>query len=543
MTVIPISPNPRIQAAMGRLTRRNVTAFRCNHWLALIGICLILRFMSLLLVPLLPEEAYYWMYSQHPSLSYFDHPPAIAWVIRSGTVVFGNNEFGVRIVGDLLMIAASVLMYLQARFWTGKAASLIAAAALQVLPGYFATGFIATMDAPLIFFWMLCLLGVSLVLRRDASWGWYLAAIGLGGAMLSKYTGVFPGAGALLAVLGVRRWRRHLCSIHPYAAAALALAMFTPVLIWNAENQWASFRFQFGGRFVDRGVSAQTMLGFAGGQLLIATPLILAAMTWLLARAVRQRRIFVPRTWFMISFSAPLLTMMAYKSLKYSIHINWTIPAYLCAFPFVAQACIAAWRRQRIGSHARDWTAMARWTVIVCLAVNSGACLYLVTLQPRLRAPAEFGPWRNLAAAVEDLQDRLEAEDHRQPMIIANGEYRLASILAFYCTPLDDQDIRIVGDPPLSTCVTSQWFIRGSGLGYEYWGDPNDWIGRDCIFVNDKRDLVDNLQNRFDSVELVSDPRLPAGGRYQMAICRGYRGPVPATPNPVVESTLTRGPS
>jgi dolichol-phosphate mannosyltransferase len=46
---------------------------------------------------LLPEEAYYWNYSRHLDIGYLDHPPMVAWLIRLGTMVFGQNEFGVRI--------------------------------------------------------------------------------------------------------------------------------------------------------------------------------------------------------------------------------------------------------------------------------------------------------------------------------------------------------------------------------------------------------------------------------------------------------------
>jgi dolichol-phosphate mannosyltransferase len=47
-------------------------------------------------VELLPEEAYYWNYSRHLDIGYLDHPPMVAWLIRAGTAVFGQSQFGVR---------------------------------------------------------------------------------------------------------------------------------------------------------------------------------------------------------------------------------------------------------------------------------------------------------------------------------------------------------------------------------------------------------------------------------------------------------------
>ena len=217
----------------------------------LLALALGLRVAAMVGAPLTPEEAYYWMYSQHPSLSYFDHPPMVAWTIWFGTQLFGNTEFGVRIGVELLMLASSGLMYVFSRMWFGREAALVAALLLQILPVYFGAGLIATMDPALMFFWLVCMVGTSVALLQNRAWGWYLAGFGLGGAILSKYTGIFLGLGALLAVVGHQPWRRHLRSVHPYAASLLAFVMFTPVLIWNDRHDWASFRFQFVNRFAN----------------------------------------------------------------------------------------------------------------------------------------------------------------------------------------------------------------------------------------------------------------------------------------------------
>jgi hypothetical protein len=39
------------------------------------------RLLYALLLPLSPQEAYYWVFSLHPALSYFDHPPLTAYTI------------------------------------------------------------------------------------------------------------------------------------------------------------------------------------------------------------------------------------------------------------------------------------------------------------------------------------------------------------------------------------------------------------------------------------------------------------------------------
>ena len=37
------------------------------------------------------DEAYYWTWSKESALSFLDHPPGIAWLIRFGTAIFGDT--------------------------------------------------------------------------------------------------------------------------------------------------------------------------------------------------------------------------------------------------------------------------------------------------------------------------------------------------------------------------------------------------------------------------------------------------------------------
>jgi len=115
---------------------------------AFITFLFLVRLVYGAIVELSPEEAYYWNYAMHPSLSYFDHPPMVAWVIRLGTSLFGNTEIGVRSGGILLAMGSTYLIYLLGKMWFDKKSGLIAALLFQIIPIYFVYGFNVTPDIP-----------------------------------------------------------------------------------------------------------------------------------------------------------------------------------------------------------------------------------------------------------------------------------------------------------------------------------------------------------------------------------------------------------
>ena len=65
--------------------------------LGIVAFAVLLRLIYIGAAQLIPDEAYYWNYAQHMDLSFFDHPPMVAWLIWLGTRLFGDNEFGVRV--------------------------------------------------------------------------------------------------------------------------------------------------------------------------------------------------------------------------------------------------------------------------------------------------------------------------------------------------------------------------------------------------------------------------------------------------------------
>jgi 4-amino-4-deoxy-L-arabinose transferase-like glycosyltransferase len=192
------------------------------------------------------DEAYYWTWSKEHVLSFLDHPPMIAWFIRFGTAIFGDTNLGVRFSGIVSMLVMQLLLAdIVRRATANNIRAVMLALLLPEAALYY--GLLMAKVAPdtallpfaVAMLWSL----VRLAQSNDGRW-WLAAGLFAGLAALSKFTAVML-APAVLAFALVPDWRwRWLRSPYPYLALVIAIAVFSPVLIWNAEHDWASFRFQ-----------------------------------------------------------------------------------------------------------------------------------------------------------------------------------------------------------------------------------------------------------------------------------------------------------
>ncbi|MEO8894413.1 MAG: glycosyltransferase family 39 protein, partial [Rhizomicrobium sp.] len=198
-------------------------------------------------LPLSADEAYYWLWSRHLAAGYYDHPPLIAFLIRGGTLLFGDNEFGVRFCGVLLSIAASWFVWRAAQAILRDDAKAALAALLFNLTLMTGVEMLAvTPDTPSIVAtaaFLFCLAKIQET--RDGRW-WLWAGVAAGLGLLSKYSGLFAGAGALVWLLTSPRERAWLKTPWPWAGGMLALLIFLPNLWWQSQHDWMTFAFQFG---------------------------------------------------------------------------------------------------------------------------------------------------------------------------------------------------------------------------------------------------------------------------------------------------------
>jgi 4-amino-4-deoxy-L-arabinose transferase-like glycosyltransferase len=170
-------------------------------------------------------------------------------------------------------------------------------------------------------------------------------------ALCSKYSAVLSIIGAAGFLLTEPRSRRWLARPQPYVAGLVALVIFLPVLIWNAENDWVSLLFQAGraeSGFHPFGPIA-TLTGAAAFLLpWIWAPLVVCGFLALRRGPSDRER------WLLVCVAAPPLIVFAAASLRGNVLFHWSAPGYLVLLPLLGDAVARHWRTSRA---VRIWLA------------------------------------------------------------------------------------------------------------------------------------------------------------------------------------------
>jgi len=246
--------------------------------LLVVGAGLAVRAVLSALVPLTTDEAYYVDWARHLAPGYLDHPPLVAWLIAGPLRLLGHHALAVRLPAILLQAGTTLLAASLARALAGARAGLLAAVMLQAAPVFSLGAVLITPDAPLAFAWAGALWALERALRERVRGPWFLAVgVFVGVGALSKLHAGLLGVALAAALLATRDGRRALATPWPWLGAALALAVASPMLLWNAAHGWPTFVFQARHGMRGRAFSFVRLLASLGGQAAYVSPLLLAA--------------------------------------------------------------------------------------------------------------------------------------------------------------------------------------------------------------------------------------------------------------------------
>lgn len=392
-------------------------------WIAALTGITILRLVMAASVPLSPDEAYYFLWSEHLQPGYFDHPPMVAFWISAGTSLLGPTPLGIRLLGPLSAAIGSALLWRAGEdLVPNRHTGLLAAAFFNATLILGAGAILMTPDTPLIFFWTATIAALArLLATRNPRW-WLAAGAAAGCALLSKYTAGLLLAAIFLWLITSPAGRRALRSPWPWpwAGLSLAAAIFAPNIAWNASHQWVSILKQ-GSRATQfhPARAAQFLAELVFGQIGLATPIIFALTACGLWRLGRTRG---PVAELLLWLTLLPTTIFLEHTISDRVQSNWPAviyPAACLAAAALGEKILLKWARPALG-----------------LGFGVTLLAYAQVLAAPFPIPAAMDPtalqltgWRDFAsqaAAVAATQN---------PAFITSDEYTTAAELAFYAQP------------------------------------------------------------------------------------------------------------
>jgi len=373
------------------------------------------------LTGLTDDEAYYRLWSLAPALSYYDHPPMVAWMMAVGRWLAGDTPLGVRLAAVLTSLLGPLLLWRTAALLFDREISERSVWFALAMPLLTVGSIVMTPDTPSVLFWGLAAWALAeLHVSRNANW-WLAIGLFAGLGLLSKYTNLFVGAGIVVWLIALpanwpwlRRWQL-------WAGGILACVLTIPVVLWNVQHEWASFAKQFGRVGHGTGLTFRYLPEFVGAYLGLASPVIAIASLWglgALAHAAARRD---QTAMMVVGGILPLLGYFGVHALSDRVQPNWAAPLY------PSLAVCAGFALASLDHRAsRSLTRIA-----LAIGFASSALLFVHAVRPLfgqldLKDPtAQMRGWRELAAQVERLRLATGAR------WIATSSYSTTGQLAF----------------------------------------------------------------------------------------------------------------
>ncbi|QDU64060.1 Dolichyl-phosphate-mannose-protein mannosyltransferase [Planctomycetes bacterium Pan216] len=429
-------------------------------------------------------ESYHFACAIRPSLGYFDHPPMSLWLGWLGLKVAGTvGPLAVRAPFIIMFAGTTWLMYAIGRRLFGSWSAFYAVLLLNFSAVFtLSVGTFLQPDGPLMFFWVAAIAALVKVffddVRRPTAW-WAMVGLMLGLAMLSKYHAVFLVMGTVIYVVTRREQLHWLWHPGPYIALIIAAALFTPVLLWNQQNEWISFLWQ-GNRGLDyKGLRWDWLARNIGGQALWLLPWIWLPLVYVLMqcwwRGPKDRI-----RWFIASLATIPIVLFTVISVYAPIgfHFHWQAPGYLLLFLPLGEA---------IDRRLREQNKLTRYWMGGTVLTTSVALIFLTS-------HAATGWWRDLGPTW--LSEKFGEPD--DPTLECLDYKPLERVLADKGL-LDRDDIFV---------FTNRWFqsgkvdyalkgklpvacFSGDPRSFAFFENPEQWVGNDGILVSTKKFLDD----------------------------------------------------
>lgn len=480
------------------------------------------RFWYITVLPLSADEAYLWVCSRNLALSFYDTPPMAPFMIFISTLLFGNSEFAVRAFAAVFMALSALVAALLGKEISGgeEKPAFFSALLILIIPGFAFAGLLSGVEAPLVFFYLLSVYFLYRALIKGENSSWFYAGIATGLGFLSKYLILFIPLCLFIYLIFTEK-RRYLRTPFPYIFLLTGLLISSPVIIWNAQNQWASFILNFFSRTRTSPVlsfSLLNLLKHSGAQAGILSPLVLIMLVYAFFRislegfSGKNRKML-----FLAFFSGPVLIFFGIYSLLIEVPApHWAGIGYLALI--AGLPCII--HERKCGRRIKGFFNVSLITGFIITGLLHSvpyAKEAFLKMPVRENTKTEFESFLNrwpekAGKRLGEIRESLEGKG--EYFLIGRG-FALASYLEFY--------------NPGQERVYMVFQRTKVGHGYYFWQDINENAGKNAIFADENPRFEEELKGLFRRIERMDDYHIcNREGKLLKSIlfydCTGFKG-------------------
>ncbi|HWT78777.1 MAG TPA: glycosyltransferase family 39 protein [Candidatus Methylomirabilis sp.] len=460
-------------------------------YLALLGLAAltVFRLWYSTRLDLVPDEAYFWLWSKHLAASYRDKGPGVAWTIALGTRLFGDTVFGIRALAVLLSAGTGWLLFVLARRLYDGRTALWCLAVAAVMPLFAVGSILMIPDALSVFFWAWAINVLWAALENGKTRHWIALGVIIGCGFLSKFTNGVQLVCIAWLLYWSRSHRRFLLSRQSLVMVAAFVVTILPIIYWNVEVGWihAGALHSRSGVEDSFGVHPVELFRFLGEQAGVVSPLLMVGMVVALV-GMWWSRSHELRVRLLVSQCVPVQALFIFFSLNKAGKSNWVAPALITGIILL----VVFWR-ELVAQRTR-W----RWAVgaAFVLAFLMTAFLHdtaILNLSPNFDPLVRAEGWTDFGAHVQRARVL-----HRANLLIGN-HYSQASMMQFY---LPDRPPTYLPPEPYGKTQFTLW------PGYRVTAETR------ALFVTDSlKPPPQSLVEQFSECSLVDDFWSLYGGR------------------------------
>ncbi len=447
------------------------------------------------------DEVYYWTYALYPDWSHFDHPPMVGWAIQLFSLnLLLDNELFIRLASVVFMTANTYIIFRIGKEIKDARAGLYAALLFTAsIYAFVITGIFILPDTPLMLFWLLaawmaikCLkvkvpepyegpTDSKTVLRYfdklSTQQPKFLLLFGLfaGLAMLSKYSGIFLWVGMGLFILFFNR--KQLRNPYLYLALLISAICCIPILYWNIQNDFISFRFH-GERVGSGAINFSTFETELAGEFFYNNPVIFVlSIIAVIAAAKQSLQVDKSVQRLILCISLPMIVVFWAFSLTRPTLPHWNAPAYVMLILLTS-----IWLRDRNSDFEQlphsitAAIAVLLLTLVIGVAeIKTGFIPLDKHTKPEMLGRDDFTldmyGWRQLGKKFADFREEkieeglMQAEDG----IVANQWFPLAHLDYYVARPLDMRAMALGQPEYIHKYLWINKKRKGFHLGENYW--------------------------------------------------------------------------